>query len=290
MSIGQELLNVPMGDMIRQMAMAIADAQFALDRSSIMVAEMMGGQRLLRDDEGNLVDYDGQPLSALRDEDGNPVYNENGELTYAEGYGPRVIDSRVQFGYSYEPASDTTPWENGAAKVVRKPKMVSMMELGFTPTFYQFVDTLIEVKITIKMTREVERTAHTTSTDTTTTKANVQSQKVSSWSGRGRGAGSRSKSKGTVDQVVVSSVDGTYSSKYSYSAEGASVLRTKLVPVPPPGILEERIRDLMETEREYARRAAEGKAGVLEYTQEDSKKVIVQKFSARAAPAGGGGS
>ncbi|MEB3734255.1 hypothetical protein ULF88_09460 [Halopseudomonas pachastrellae] len=42
MSIGRELLNVPMGDMIRQMAFAIAEAQVKLDESSIEVAEMMG--------------------------------------------------------------------------------------------------------------------------------------------------------------------------------------------------------------------------------------------------------
>ena len=28
-----------------------------------------------------------------------------------------------------------------------------MIELGFTPTFYQFIDTLIEVKIAIKICR-----------------------------------------------------------------------------------------------------------------------------------------
>ena len=43
MSIGQQLLNVPMGDMIRQMAFAIADAQLELDESSIRVAELMSG-------------------------------------------------------------------------------------------------------------------------------------------------------------------------------------------------------------------------------------------------------
>ncbi|MEE3159135.1 MAG: hypothetical protein VX301_13110 [Pseudomonadota bacterium] len=54
MSIGRELLNVPMGDMIRQMAFAIAEAQIKLDESSIEVAEMMGGLRTVYDDEGNI--------------------------------------------------------------------------------------------------------------------------------------------------------------------------------------------------------------------------------------------
>jgi len=41
-------------------------------------------------------------------------------------------------------------------------------------------------------------------------------------------------------------VDASYSSKYSYSAEGSSLLRTKLATVPPPTILEERIRSMMD--------------------------------------------
>ena len=45
-AIGQELLNVPMGDMIRQMAFSIAEAQYQLDENSINVAEMMGGMHL----------------------------------------------------------------------------------------------------------------------------------------------------------------------------------------------------------------------------------------------------
>ena len=31
-----------------------------------------------------------------------------------------------------------------------------MMELGFTPTFYQFVDTIIEVKISVSVTGGTE--------------------------------------------------------------------------------------------------------------------------------------
>jgi hypothetical protein len=50
--------------------------------------------------------------------------------------------------------------------------------------------------------------------------------------------------------VTAASVNATYSNKYSYTAEGSSLLRTKLTPVPPPAILEERIRQLMEILRE----------------------------------------
>ena len=45
--IGQELLDVPMGDMIQQMAFAIAEAQIKLDTNSIEVAQMMGGLKTI---------------------------------------------------------------------------------------------------------------------------------------------------------------------------------------------------------------------------------------------------
>ncbi|NUM46517.1 MAG: hypothetical protein HUU38_17575 [Anaerolineales bacterium] len=148
-SIGQELLDVPIDDMIRSMAEGIADAQYRLDRTSIQIAQMMSG---------------------VNEED------------------------RVFFG----------------------KRKYSLLELGFTPTFYQFVDTLIEVKISISMksTSEYSTTAG-------------RSVKISAYS---------------------ASVNASYANKYSYSVEGSSLLRTKLVPVPPPSILEERIRALIEEE------------------------------------------
>jgi len=271
MSIGQELLNVPMGDMIRQMALSIAQAQFELDKSSIFVAEMMGGQRLLRDEQGRLVDYDGEVISAQTDSDGTPVYDEDGNLKYDEGRGPRIIDSRVHFGYTYEPLMDEdgkpqTWGSDGRVKMVRKPKLVSMLELGFTPTFYQFVDTIIEVKIAIKMTRETEFSSTSKTTSTTSLRKDIVEPVMTFGMRIGdmSMATYRSQKTGTIDQVVSTSVDASYASKYSYSAEGASLLRTKLVPVPPPTILEERIREVMESEREYLRQAAAGAMGVVE--------------------------
>jgi hypothetical protein len=198
MAIGQELLNVPMGDMIRQMAFAIADAQLELDESSIRVAELMSGRYPLRDEDGKLVDAEGKPAT-------DPVY----------------LDSRVYFGEEKDDKGKTVPAQ------------LSMMELGFTPTFYQFVDTLIEVKIAIRITREVERTRKVQDKDTVISHKNK------------RGALFSPNSSGRL-AVSTTTVDASYSAKYSYSAEGASLLRTKLVPVPPPPILEERIRRLID--------------------------------------------
>ena len=190
-AIGQDLLNVPMGDMISQMALAIADAQLALDESGIRQAELMSGRVVMRNEQGQLI-------------------NDSGAVSTD---GPHFYDSLIYFGYR-------------RSGTVTTPERVSMMELGFTPTFYQFVDTLIEVKIAIKMTEE--------SSTTRKEKGFERSSKFSA---------SRN---GIFYSTSVTPVDATYASKYTYSAEGSSVLRTKLAPVPPPSILIERVRILME--------------------------------------------
>jgi len=185
-SIGQELLNVPMGEMIRDMALSIAEAQVALDAASMRVAEMMSGKVWQ-------LNQDGTPQAAGTN---NPK------------------DTTISFGYTFD-----SQGRRVAAKL-------SMLELGFTPTFYQFVDTIIEVKIAIKITQETE---HKTN-----------------WTARSE---LRKQVSCSENSVQTSQVDASYQAKYSYSAEGASLLRTKLVPVPPPAILEERIRALIEAEQ-----------------------------------------
>ena len=113
--IANAVTSVPIGDMVRAMAMAVADAQFELDKSSMMTAEFMSGRRPLRDGQGQyLLDDKGWPL---------------------------VQESLVQFGYVVD----------GDGK--RVPNMVSMLELGFVPTFYQFVDTVIEVKLALRVSQ-----------------------------------------------------------------------------------------------------------------------------------------
>lgn len=229
MSIGQELLNVPMGDMIREMAFAIAEAQVKLDESSIDVAEMMGGLRTIYDDDGNITFDDSRIFF------GHEYMTENSANSLAatdEGY-QEVVAEAVK--------------HKDADGMVRVPTRLSMLELGFTPVFYNFVDTIIEVKIAIKITRTREYTR-------------TRSNKNTSKSNRNKSGGLFGKVFGgknsNASTVATSQVDASYSSKYSYSAEGSSLLRTKLAPVPPPPILEERIRAMME-EAEARRQPAE---------------------------------
>lgn len=168
MSVGQQLLDVPFPEMVKSMAVGIAEAQYELDLVSLRIAQMMAG---------------------------NDVLDENGEVF--------VPAARVKLG----------------------DEEFSLLELGFTPSFYQFVDTIIEVKMSISMSRE-------SSQSLATKRSNAKiSGKVGFLNASAKAS--------------VSSVNAEYAAKYQYSAEGSSLLRTKLVPVPPPTILQERIRALL---------------------------------------------
>ena len=268
--IGQELLDVPMGDMIRQMAFAIAEAQIVLDRNSIEVAEMMGGLRTITDDAGNVTFEDSR------------VYFGTEKITKGEAVARHNSTTNIQqkaeirslLGTSFTPSKIATPstFEPGVTAlpadkfidhlgvffvsdgteparqvaygdliisggsgtdtaVLELPRRISMLECGFTPTFYQFVDTIIEVKISIKYTQDGSyNNAVETSNKTT----------------RGRlGFFRRLKSGASVQ---TSQVNASYSQKYSYSAEGSSLLRTKMVPIPTPPALLDRVQRMMDEE------------------------------------------
>ena len=116
--------------------------------------------------------------------------------------------------------------ENGVLK--DKDVETSMIGAGFQPTFYQFAETIIEVKMAITINRETttEKQYSGEETTTTTTYGRVYSR---------RGL--------TRRQVTVTStpVDASYSNKYNYTQEGSSLLRTRLVPVPPNAIIQQQL-------------------------------------------------
>ena len=88
----------------------------------------------------------------------------------------------------------------------KKEIVTSLIGAGFQPTFYQFTDTIIEVKMAISMNKTTEAKASLTA-------------------------------KGGWGPCSVS-VSASYSSKYSYSVEGSSLLRTKITPLPPNTFME----------------------------------------------------
>lgn len=161
-SIGQELLNAPFPEMIKSLGVGIAEAQLALDKMSVKIAQMMSGFK----------------------------QKANGEM---------VRDDEV------------------LVKLEEGGKAYSLLSLGFTPTFYQFVDTVIEIKMAISMSRSSEVSV--------SVKAKVRAL------------------------VYSASVNASYSQKYQYSAEGSSLMRTKLVTVPVPSIFEQRLKELIRNEQ-----------------------------------------
>jgi hypothetical protein len=86
----------------------------------------------------------------------------------------------------------------------------SMIGAGFQPTFYQFVETIIEVKMTIKMTEDTEYTRE------------EKSKRTSIGFSLFRGF-----------SITTTPINSTYTNSYNYSVEGSSLLRTRLVPLPP---------------------------------------------------------
>lgn len=228
-----------MGDMIRDMAFAIAEAQIKLDENSINVAEMMGGIRTTvteKDGEEHVEVHDSRVFfgrETVTKAEAVAILNSNADEKTTQSI-KGELESSDYSGGGDDPYFVT---ESVANQTINIPRRMSMMELGFTPTFYQFVDTIIEVKMSIKFTQDVERGRTTTDTS-----------RDSSMEGKASFSFRRGLSAGGSRKVNTSQVNASYSQKYSYSAEGSSLLRTKLVPIPPPSVLEERIQRMMDDE------------------------------------------
>jgi hypothetical protein len=139
--------------------------------------------------------------------------------------------ARMMAGEDYDVPDPEHPGQTKkeSAVVTFNKEKLSLLQLGFTPTFYQFVDTIIEVKVSISMSLQTESSFGTTTV-----------------SGQQEGGHCFFYGKATAS---VSTVSASFAAKYQYSAEGSSLLRTKLVPVPPPAILEERIRLMIEAQK-----------------------------------------
>lgn len=104
----------------------------------------------------------------------------------------------------------------------------SMIGAGFQPTFYQFAESIIEVKMTITATNSTENTESGTRQTTTTTTTSRRSWPFN---------------RKTTTRIVSSPINATYTNKYNYTAEGTSLLRTRLVPMPPNATIQ-RLIDL----------------------------------------------
>jgi len=126
-------------------------------------------------------------------------------------------------------------------KIMGVPDMVSigneklsMLEAGFVPSFYQFVDTILELKIEVKIREEKKSSTATKESKSGSVTANASAK----W-----GWGSASVS---ATGAYSKTIDAKHSQTFSQDLSAQSLMRTKLVPVPAPEPLLERITIVLE--------------------------------------------
>jgi hypothetical protein len=189
MSLGRDLLDVPFAEMVRNLAMAIADGQTALDRNSLETLKALNEEKvdILSDVTEIIEPQTSQVAVTVQDENGNPV-NQTVSVT-----GARVRASGV-----------------GSTQM-------SMLQAGLFPTFYQFTEASIEVKMAITIREERQDT---------TSGATSSNGGIRGFLGLG------------ATRAYASSVDYRTQNTYGYDANGSSVLRATLKPVPPPSRLQ----------------------------------------------------
>lgn len=181
MGIGQELLDVPFPEMVFKLANAIAQGQRRLDKASMETARALAKATV-------------------------KVIPEIWEVVTPD---PRTITT-PQGDIVVTGAKVTT----GAAD----PVSYTLLQAGLMPTFYQFTESIIEVKISISY--------RTSSSSEFEAGAELETSVEASG---GFLFGSVS-----VSTTFSSHVNYRSQNTYSYSAEGSSLLRTTLKPVPPP--------------------------------------------------------
>lgn len=109
-----------------------------------------------------------------------------------------------------------------------------LLVFGLNPTFYNFADTIIEVKMAITMVVERDTTLEFGSKFSLTNKTEVGLKfrtggLLGALVGKGSGSGNN-----TTTVAYSATVNAKYTSKFSFKEEGSSLLRTILRPVPPP--------------------------------------------------------
>lgn len=194
MSVGQDLLDTPFPQMVQNLAFAIARGQMALDRSSMETTRQLAREKVKIIEEIQEVITPDIRTVDVTIQRPNPT-----------GTGTTAVNETVVITGARIEATSTAPVD------------YTLLQAGLFPTFYQFTESIIEVKMSI-------------------------SQKSSSSSELEAGASlSVQGGWGPVSVAFAAHVNYKNSNTYSYSAEGSSLLRTTLKPVPPPSRLTPRI-------------------------------------------------
>ena len=123
MSIGKDLLDVPFGDMIFSMANAIANSQRKLDAASLRTLRTLAGTK-----------FDWIP-----------------EVT--EVLTPKPLDP-ITVG-----SNTITPTGVNVTSVASPPIKLTLLQAGLVPQFYQFTESIIEVKISLSSKLDVSHSS-----------------------------------------------------------------------------------------------------------------------------------
>jgi hypothetical protein len=168
-----------------------------------------------------------------------------------------------------------------------EPDLMSLIELGFTPNFYQFVDTILEVRVSVSTQYEESREYDTSRTamhqDEYESQSRYSSSRSSGYSSRsggyswggywgwwgwgwGGGGGYNRSSYGSSSSsyggstsykqknITLNTVDAKFASTYNYAVEGSSLIKAKIVPVPPPQVFDEVVRAKFQERRDWEQR------------------------------------
>ena len=170
-TVGADLLAVPFPKMVLSLAQAIAKGQLALDQASLNTLKVLAKTKF--------------------------------------DYIPEITETLTPFPITVGGVQVTGVDVNLTPDPPRTFAM-TLLQAGIVPSFYQFTESVIEVKMSI-------------------------SSKVSTQSEFEFGVEATASAGFLFASGSVSShVDYRTSNTYSYSAEGSSLLRTTLKPVPPP--------------------------------------------------------
>jgi hypothetical protein len=173
MAIGQELLDIPIADMVRDLAAAVAEGQLSLDRASIETLKFLAS-------EANAIDLVPQVTEVIAASTTNVT---------VDGQNVSVPGVSV----TQQPVT---------------PVKTTLLQAGLLPTFYQFTEALIEVKLSISL------------------KETGQTQTEGRPGFLGRGV-----------MAFGAPVNFRNASTFTHTAEGSSLLRISMKPVPPPARL-----------------------------------------------------
>ena len=170
MAVGQELLDVPFADMVRDLAAAVAEGQLSLDRASIETLKFLAS-------EANAIDLIPQVTEVIAPT--MSTVSVNGKDLPVPG-----------FSVTQQPTTSVR---------------TTLLQAGLLPTFYQFTEALIEVKLSITL-----REAGSTQSNP---RPGFDKRRV---------------------MAFAAPVNFRNASTYSHTTEGSSLLRVTMKPVPPP--------------------------------------------------------